>query len=332
VSTRQVLSPFEFPPDKAAVHRRAVRLEWLTVAYMLSAVVVIFLTLGNSQAMKAAWIEDILSLLPPLAFLIAARVRKRPPNERFPWGYHRAVSIAYLFAALALLVLGAYVLIESALKLVTAEHPSIGVIELFGEQPWLGWVMLVALAYTGVPPVVLGRAKLPLARELHDKVLYADAEMNKADWMTAGGAALGVVGIGLGLWWADAVAALLISLSIVHDGWKNVTAALADLMDEEATTYDHERPHPLIGQMTAALLELEWVQEAVVRMREQGHVFHAEAFVVPSGDEDLVQRLEDARRRLLELDWKLHDVVISPVADLPDELAASRADRTATAA
>jgi hypothetical protein len=63
---------FELPPDLGDVQRKAVRLEWITIAYMLSAVVPLALTLGQSQAMKAAWIEDLLSLLPPAAFLIAS--------------------------------------------------------------------------------------------------------------------------------------------------------------------------------------------------------------------------------------------------------------------
>jgi hypothetical protein len=54
----------ELPPDKHQLLNKAVRLEWLTIAYLLSAVAVLYLTLGSSQAMKAAWAEDILSLLP----------------------------------------------------------------------------------------------------------------------------------------------------------------------------------------------------------------------------------------------------------------------------
>ncbi len=111
--------------------------------------------------------------------------------------------------------MGLVILGDSALRLVKAEHPSIGVIELFGHQIWLGWLMIGALLYTGIPVVFLRRKKLKLAAELHDKVLYADAEMNRADWMTAGAAILGIVGIGAGLWWADAVAAIFISLDIV---------------------------------------------------------------------------------------------------------------------
>ena len=39
---------WELPPDKARIMRQAVRLEWLTVAYLISAVFFIYLTLGSS--------------------------------------------------------------------------------------------------------------------------------------------------------------------------------------------------------------------------------------------------------------------------------------------
>jgi len=313
----EVARHFEMPPDKMAVHRKAVRLEWLSIAYFVTAVVVVYSVLGSSQALKAAWIEDMLAFLPPLAFLIAARIRSRAPNERFPWGYHRAVSIAYLGAALGLLLLGLYILLESGMKLAAAEHPTIGAIEILGKPIWHGWLMLAALAYTGFPAVILGHRKLAYARELHDKVLFADAEMNKADWKTAGAAAVGVLGVGLGVWWADAVAAMVISLDIVRDGGRNMRAAVGDLMDQRATCYDSNEPHPLIDRLRTELDGLPWVEDARVRVRDQGHVFHVEAFVVPTEAGCAVEALADARRRLLALDWKIHDVVLAPVERLP---------------
>jgi divalent metal cation (Fe/Co/Zn/Cd) transporter len=99
----------------------------------------------------------------------------------------------------------------------------------------LGWLMIAALAWSAVPSVFLGRAKLPLASQLHDKVLYADAKMNRANWLTAGAAIVGVLGIGAGLWWADGAAAIIISLDITRDGFTNVRAAVADLMDSRPT-------------------------------------------------------------------------------------------------
>jgi cation diffusion facilitator family transporter len=315
---RERPSRFELPPQKRRIHRRAVRLEMITIAYLLSAILFLYLTLGSSQAMKAAWIEDILSLAPPIAFLIAARVRTRESNERFPWGYHRAVSVAYLWASIAILVLGSYILFDSALKLISAEHPPIGIVSLLGMEIWAGWLMLPALAYSALPAVVLGRMKLPLSAALHDKVLYADAKMNKADWLTATAAMVGVAGIGFGLWWADAVAALVISLDIVHDGWRNVSAAMVDLMDRRPTTHDDTQVHPLPAKAQGVLEQLDWVRAARVRLREEGHVFTGEAVVVPADERELVSRIEAATEKLYALDWRLYDISIMPVATLDD--------------
>jgi divalent metal cation (Fe/Co/Zn/Cd) transporter len=81
--------------------------------------------------------------------------------------------------------MGSYVFLESAMKLVSAEHPPIGVMQIFGAEIWAGWLMIGALVYSGLPPVFLGRAKAKLASELHDKVLFADGQMNKAPCLGA---------------------------------------------------------------------------------------------------------------------------------------------------
>jgi len=307
----------ELPPDKHETLLKAVRLEWFSIAYLVSAITLLYFTLGSSQAMKAAWVEDILGLTPPVAFLVASRIRNREPNDRFPYGYHRATSVAYLCASVALFALGAFILYDSASKLLRFEHPPIDLVKPFGDRPiWLGWLMLGALAYSTVPQVLLGRLKQPLARELNDKVLYADAEMNRADWLTGVAAMAGVIGIGLGLWWADAVAASIISLDIVRDGGKNLRVAVDDLMDKEPTVVDDSRADPLPLWIKNELMLMDWVKDAEVRLREEGHVFVGEAFVVPVDNQDLVIRLERANQQLLDLDWRLHELVIAPVHEI----------------
>lgn len=306
------------PEPQARALARAVRLEWITIGVLAVTVVLVFLVLGNSQAMKAAWIEDVLSFIPPVAFLIAVRLARRPPSAAHPYGYHRSVAVGHLVAAVALTAMGAFLIVDSGIGLLTADHPTIGTVDLFGTTIWLGWLMITAMAVTAVPPVILGHLKIRLARELHDKVLYADADMNKADWMTSVGTIVGVWGIGLGWWWMDAAAAIFIAVSIVHDGVSNLRAAIVDLVDGRGTTFDDRKPHPLAGRVDRYLTDLPWVAEAGSRVRDEGHVFHVEAFVVPRKRRFSLDDVENARRGCTALDWKLQDVVVVPVPALPD--------------
>jgi divalent metal cation (Fe/Co/Zn/Cd) transporter len=308
----------ELPPEQERAMRKAIRLEWFTIGYMITALVAVYFALGSSQAMKAAWLEDMLSLVPPAAFLIATRWRDRRPTEQMEWGYHRAISVAYLAGAIAIVALGLFVLFDSSHKLIRAEHPAIGLVELWDWHFWQGYLMLAVLLYTGIPPVILGLMKKPLAEKLHDKVLYADAEMQRADWMTAGAAGIGVIGIGFGVWWMDSVAAIVIGLDVVRDGARYTGRAVLNLMDARPRTHDEAKPHPLKLQVEQELTEMDWIREAVVRMRELGQVFEVDVIAIPVSDDALPDRVEETIVRLRELDWKVHDVSVTVVRTLEE--------------
>ncbi len=309
------------PEDIARDLNKAVRLEWVTIAVLVAIVAMVYLVLGNSQAMKTAWIEDMLSFIPPIAFLIGVRISGKPPSAERPFGHHRAIGISHVVASTALTVMGGYLIADSTIKLISAEHPTIGGITLFGVTMWLGWLMIAAMAITAIPPVILGRMKLKLATPLHNKVLYADADMNKADWMTSVAVIVGVTGIGLGWWWSDAVAAIVVATSISRDGITNLHAAVAALMDARPTTVDSRHPHPLPAEMDSYLNGLDWVASAVTRVQDEGQVFHVEGFLVPATATSATpERLAAARDHLLAWDWKVRDVTLAPVNTLPSIL------------
>ena len=306
---------FELPGDLEDELRRAARLEWVTVGFMTSIIVVVYLTMGSSQAMKAAWIEDMLSLVAPIAFLVSTRVRDRSPTEEYPYGLHRAVSIAFLTGAVALLLFGAYILVDSVVGLIGREHPSLGLSVVLGQPIWSGWIMIAALIYSALPPLVLGRMKLPLARRLHDKTLKTDADMNRADWLTATAGIAGIVGIGFGLWWADSVAGAVISLSIVKDGAENLSRVVKDLVDQRPTTVDGDISD-VPERVAARVLSLDWVESAEVRFREEGHVFAGEVFVSTLDGGLTAGRVRAVEEVARAVDWRVHDVVVTmPVGD-----------------
>ncbi|GAA4455625.1 cation transporter [Nibrella saemangeumensis] len=313
------LDKFEYPEELKPDFEKAKRLEWITITYLISTAVVVYLTMGNSQAMKTAWFEDLLSLTPSVSFLIASHLFMKAPNRDFPYGYHRVVSIAYLCSALALFAAGVFLVIDSSMTLSKAEHPTIGIVVLFGYPVWLGYLMIAAMLWSTFPAIILGKKKLPLAKKLHEKNLFTDAEMNKADWMTASAAIVGILGIGIGWWWADAVAALIIAVDIVRDGFTNLKQAVFDLMDEVPKTVDDQKTDPLVDQVQATLAGLPWVKDARIRLREEGHIYLGEGFVIARQEENLTQLIESASREVQKLDWRIQEFVIMPVQQLPPE-------------
>src|SRR6059058_3261569 len=96
----------EYPKELQPKYEQAKKLEWITVAYVVSVVVLMFLVMGQSQAMKTAWADDTVGLVAPISFLVASVFSAKKPNRQFPYGYHRVSNIAYLAGSLVLFLLG----------------------------------------------------------------------------------------------------------------------------------------------------------------------------------------------------------------------------------
>ncbi|HET7316264.1 MAG TPA: cation transporter [Sphingomicrobium sp.] len=322
----KVREPYEVPPSKEKDRKRGDLLEWITIPVQLSVVVLLYFILGNSQAMKAAWTDDLLSFIPPIAYLVSRHFTKKEPNERFPYGYYRASTIAYLISAAVIAWVGVSLFYQSALKLVNQEHTPIGTIVLFGHQFWLGWLMEIGLFYSIVTEVIIGKLKQKPAAAIHDKVLFADAQMNAAGWKSESAAALGLIGIYFGFWWADPLAAVIISLDIIKDGWKNLSQVTRDIMDEHPRTLGKGRLDPVEEKLKNAAEKLPWVKVAAARLREEGEVLTGEVFVVPRKDNELIGKIEDATRDLKKLNWRLYDISVMPVRQLEPSEGAEQGD------
>jgi divalent metal cation (Fe/Co/Zn/Cd) transporter len=309
--------PVEFPAEQDRAHRYGRRLAWVTIVYYCIDATIMYLVMGRSQAMKANWLQDAFAIIPPVGYLIANHVVHNRPNPRFPYGYHRAVSVAFFFSAISLAGLGIYLLIDSLVPFIGRVHPTIGSVRVGGHVLWLGWPMVVASIFSSaLPPFFLGRMMIRPAKVTHDKVLYSTAQMNKAGWLAGASAVVGVIGIGFGYWWADYVAALVITLLILQDGWRNTKAAVLGIMDEVPRTTDFAALDPLPAKVAAYLRKLDWVKDAEVRFREEGHVLFGNAVVVPADRRGLTAKIRHAVEGVKALDWRIYDFAIMP-ADSP---------------
>ena len=284
----------------------------------------LFMVMAGSQALKTELTGELLSLIPPTLFLIGDRISRREPNVRYPFGYERAVSAGYVGAAVALLMVGLYLLGEGAMKLAVQERPSIGGFPLFGHVVWTGWLGIAVLLWSGIPAYFIGQAKRRCAEVLHDKTLAADADINATDWQSAGAAILGITGIALGLWWADSAAAVIISLEIIRSGWRELRTALGDVMDRRPLKLDSKEDDPVPDAVTAFLRRQPWVEDVIVRVRERGRELTAEAHVVPRSDQLSVDEVSKAGELACRVDPRLADVTIAPVKAMPADVARAR--------
>lgn len=320
MSGAQGSSDQQMPDEVRTALHKAVFWEWFTLAYTAFTVTSVAFVVGNSQSMKTAWIEDMFSTLPQIGFLVALPFTRRTASKGHPFGHHRAMSVGHLVAGIALLAVGINLVYDAVTGLVGREHPTIGTVDLFGHTIWLGWLMVAIMAVIVVGPVFLyGPAKARIAPLLNNKLLAADADMAKADWQTNAASIVGVLGIGLGLWWLDGAAAIFISIGIIRDGYANTRTALADLMDQRALTYDDDTVHPLMDEVLGRLRTLGWVEQAAIRLRDMGQVLHLEIFVVPASPDVGLTEIEEATEAAAEVDWKIEDVVVTLCRELPLE-------------
>ena len=303
----------KLPNQVEAAMKRAVRLAWASIVLLISIILAMAMVMGGSQALQTAWVEDMLSLLPPIVFLIALKLEQKPATEKFPFGFYRANSLAFLIAAGALTTMGAVLLYEAASTLIKQKHPTIGSFQLFGREIWLGWAMIAVLVYSVVPPVILGQLKKPVAAKIADKVLHTDALMNAADWHTGLAGILGIIGVGFGWWWADAVAAGFISISILIDGVKSMGASIVELIDGAPRQIDNARIDPLVNRITAQLRAEHG--DVNVQVRETGRYMRA---VFEPTDRPHVSG-ERAKALIGEDDaWRLIEVAMEQREDEPN--------------
>jgi divalent metal cation (Fe/Co/Zn/Cd) transporter len=193
--------------DDEGAERRAVRLEWLTVAWNA---VEVFVTIGlgvaaGSLALIAFGLDSVVEIFASLVVLWQLR---GDTTSR------RRIALALRLVAGAFLVLGVILIVAASARLLAGVEPQ--------ESP-LGIAYLVA---TVLVMLGLARAKGSLGTELGNHPLAAEARMTLLDGFLAGLILLALVlNQALGWWWADALAAMLVGLLALSEGRENLEAA-----------------------------------------------------------------------------------------------------------
>jgi cation diffusion facilitator family transporter len=260
LETQQRFDPF--PPSTFggdAEHRHAANKALLLSALGLTltgGIEFAIALLSGSVGLLGDAIHNLADVSTSLVAFVGFRVSRRGASATHPYGYERAEDLAGLGVAL--------VIWASA---VFAGYVSIHKLVHHGATTHL-WLGMAAAAVGIVGNQIVARYKLRVGSRIQSNTLVADAKHSWLDAIASGGALLGLVGVGAGLWWADGVAGLLVTGFIVHVGWEVTSDVVSHLMDSV-------EPQVLTAAESAAL-SVPGVDHVHVRARWLGRTLLVE--------------------------------------------------------
>ncbi len=192
--------------------RRALRLEWTTIAWNA---VEVFVTIGlgvaaGSLALVAFGFDSLVEIW---ASVVVIRHLERTRTHS---ATHSPAPALRLVAA-AFAILAAYLLTAASIRLATGAQP--------GGSP-------IGIAYLAVTVLVmlgLARAKAAVGRDLGDTPLGAEARMTLLDaFLAASVLAALALDAALDWWWADPLAAMLVGAAAALEARENFLLAPSD--------------------------------------------------------------------------------------------------------
>lgn len=178
---------------------------------------------GHSYALIADAIESAADVFSSLVVWRGLRLAAREADERYPFGYGKAESLAAATVGLMLLGAAAGIAVLSVREIVTPHHL---------PAPY---TLIVLVAVIAVKEALF-RTVLRVGAEVDSAAVRADAWHHRSDAITSAAAC---VGIAVALWTkipqADDWAALVAAAVIAVNGSLILRPALADLMDRAPT-------------------------------------------------------------------------------------------------
>ena len=240
----------------------------------------------GSVALYSDALESVVNVAAALAALIAIWVASQPPDEKHPYGHHKA---EYFSAGLegALIIIAAAAIFREAYGALSEPR------HLQWNNPGL-LVNVAAGVINGAWSFVLVRQ----GRRLGSPALVADGKHLLADVYTSIGVLGGVVLAALTGWWIlDPLIAMAVAVHILWAGWGLVRASTAGLMDAAPEPETMERLRAVIRESARGAIEFH-----DLKARRAGSSMFVDFHLVVPGEMSvheahaICDRIEDALR------------------------------------
>ena len=223
---------------------------FIGVALVVGKLVVGLLT--GSLGIISEAVHSLLDLAASTFTLFAIRTARKPADKEHPYGHGRAENLAAFAEGIVLLVTAAVIAFEAIRRLAEGGPPVIPAAYAF--------VLLIAtLGIESGRAVVLRY----VGRLASSEAMLADATDRVADVLATIGVLAGLVGVRMGITWADSAAALLVAVIIVRAAGRVAWRSGDILIDRAATGAEK--------QLQSAIQAVNGVREVrSVRVRRSG--------------------------------------------------------------
>src|SRR5690606_18571351 len=194
---------------------------WLSIItyIILSAVKIVVAYIGDSDALRADGLNNSTDVVASVAVLIGLKISRKPPDEDHHYGHYRAESVASLFAAFIMAVVGIEVIIDTLQTIFSGTVPQPDMITAWTA---LGSALVMFFVY---------RYNLKLSKRIESASLYAASQDNRSDALVSLGAFVGIGGAQLGLLWLDPLAGFIVGIIICKTAWEIFNDATHTLTD-----------------------------------------------------------------------------------------------------
>lgn len=191
--------------------------------------------IANSSALIADGIHSLSDLLTDFMVVIVLRLSHRAPDDNHPWGHARFETVGTVALGIILIAVGAAMAYDSINLLFASEPPALP-----------AWPALIAAALSIVGKEWIFRYTLNIGKALQSDLIIANAWHSRTDALSSIVVFVAVAGAMAGIWWLDALAAVLVALLVGKIGWDLVAKSITELVD---TALPEERVNALRDQV-----------------------------------------------------------------------------------
>ena len=218
----------------------------------LSIIKGVFGLMSGSVALIADSIHSFSDIFASLAVYIGLKLSQRKPDEKFPYGYYKAETMASLIIAVVILISGLEIASESLQGIIDPQPLKLPIIAI-----------LVAVLSVAVS-LLLSRYEQRVGNEIESPALINDAKHSLIDVFSSLLVFAGILSSYIGYLSIQGVAGLMVALLVIWMGFKIGKDALLVLLD---ASIDPETVQQ-IKDIVLAVDGVEGVHE--VRVRSSG--------------------------------------------------------------